>query len=105
MAERIHVKRVAEIIGVSASKVYQMVADGQLPGAKIAGRWSFNEAEVRAWLADRVCEANGLQNRRLERLKDIEKKRFRKPRSTRSAQNLLTKWAPEDKPGGKLRFL
>lgn len=105
MTERIHVKRVAEIIGVSPSKVYQMVNDGELPGAKVAGRWSFCEAEIRAWLADQVRDSNGLINRRVERAKAIDKKRFRKPRSTPSAQDVLTKWAPGDKRTGRLRFL
>ena len=44
------VEEVAEYLRLNLFTVYRMAERGELPGAKIARRWRFSEADLRAWL-------------------------------------------------------
>ena len=46
------VEEVAEYLQVSDRTIYNMATDGQIPAAKIAGKWRFPKSEVDAWLGE-----------------------------------------------------
>lgn len=51
--ERIRVREVAAILGITARTVQAMAGRGALPSAvKVGRQWTFNEAAVRQWLVD-----------------------------------------------------
>ena len=43
------VDEVAQYLRLDRYTVYRMAERGELPGAKIARRWRFGEADLRAW--------------------------------------------------------
>src|SRR5579871_1628352 len=52
MAERINVRRVADILGVSIRTVQGMAIRGEIPSAaRIRKTWTFRETAVRDWIA------------------------------------------------------
>jgi excisionase family DNA binding protein len=44
----------AELIGVGRSKVYEMLATGELPSVRVGGRLRVPLNELREWVAQRV---------------------------------------------------
>jgi excisionase family DNA binding protein len=61
MSERIQTDRAREILGISRRSVQNLAARGELPSAAKCGRnWTFNEADLRRYVAERE-EANRQQ--------------------------------------------
>jgi excisionase family DNA binding protein len=44
----------AELIGIGRSKVYEMLATGELPSVRVGGRLRVPLNELREWVAQRV---------------------------------------------------
>ena len=63
LAKLLTIPEVAEYLRLNPFTVYRMAERGELAGAKIARRWRFSEADLRAWLA-RHTSAGTLQRRR-----------------------------------------
>jgi len=40
---------VAELLKLNVETIYDMVGHGELPAAKIRGRWRFDASELRKW--------------------------------------------------------
>lgn len=58
VSERIRVRRVAEITGLSIRSVQLMACRGKIPSAAQFGRtWTFNERAVREWVSAKEEEA------------------------------------------------
>lgn len=57
MRDVMTVDDVAAYLQVSDRTVYNLVADGQIPAVKIAGKWRFLKTAVDRWL-DELCWAN-----------------------------------------------
>jgi excisionase family DNA binding protein len=47
------IDEVAGYLRLNRYTVYRMAERGELPGAKIARRWRFEEREIRQWLQQR----------------------------------------------------
>jgi Helix-turn-helix domain len=61
MTERIQTGKAKEILGISLRSVQNLAAKGELPSAAKCGRsWTFNEADLRRYVAERE-EANRQQ--------------------------------------------
>lgn len=45
------VREAAHFLGVSADWVYDRAQDGTIPAFKMAKKWCFHPADVRAWFA------------------------------------------------------
>lgn len=48
----------AELIGIGRSKVYELLAAGELPSIRIGGSVRVPVDELRAWIARRIAERN-----------------------------------------------
>lgn len=53
-SERMQVRELAEVVGLSPRQVQAMAARGEIPSAALFGtRWTFNRAQVRRWVAQK----------------------------------------------------
>ncbi len=69
MAEYLSTSEVAKYLKLNQKKIYELVAAGQLPAARLSGKWLFPKALVDAWVAERtVYPATGLMGALLDRL-------------------------------------
>ena len=84
MYERIRATRAAEILGVDVRSVQRLAQRAKIPAARVGGVWTFDEAQLRAWLTQQEIEtcrraaeaevassrrgATGAANRRLQPL-------------------------------------
>lgn len=49
----------AKLIGVSRSRLYELVRDGELRGFSVGSIRLFSAEELRGWIADREARAKG----------------------------------------------
>lgn len=69
MAEYLSTSEVARYLKLNQKKIYALVGAGQLPAARIGGKWLFPKALVDTWVAERtVYPAAGLMSALLDRL-------------------------------------
>lgn len=66
--ERIRPRQAAGITGLTVRAIQAMALRGEIPGAaKLGGSWTFDEAKLRAWIAEQVekneSRAKGLGSR------------------------------------------
>lgn len=65
MTQRLYTPdEVAEIVGLSAFTVRQAIRDGELPAAKLRGRWRISPEDLDAWITGgRAAQARGANAR------------------------------------------
>ncbi len=69
MAEYLSTREVARYLKLNQKKVYALVAEGQLPAARISGKWLFPKELIDRWVADHtVYPAAGLIGALLDRV-------------------------------------
>ena len=51
-ADILDVQGAAALLGVSPRTIYKLVADGELPGAKVGKEWRFARKRLIDWVAD-----------------------------------------------------
>jgi excisionase family DNA binding protein len=69
MAEYLTTREVAKYLRLNEKKIYDLVARGQLPAARISGKWLFPRHLVDEWVArNTVCPATGLLGAVLDEL-------------------------------------
>ena len=56
MYERIRATRAAEILGVDVRSVQRLAQRAKIPAARVGGVWTFDEAQLRAWLTQQEIE-------------------------------------------------
>jgi len=61
----LNIDEVASYLRLNRYTVYRMAERGELPGAKIARRWRFSEADLRAWLEQHKAARASPRRRRL----------------------------------------
>ncbi len=54
---------VAEALQLNVETIYDMVGNGELPAAKIRGRWRFDPSEVREWFTRQRSSDAGTRER------------------------------------------
>ena len=54
--EILTLKEVAEYLKLAEKTAYRLATEGKLPGFKIGGRWRFKQADVAAWISERMSE-------------------------------------------------
>jgi excisionase family DNA binding protein len=48
------VSEVAEYLRLSRAKIYEMAQQGEIPCAKLTGRWRFKNEQIDAWMANQT---------------------------------------------------
>ncbi len=69
MAEYLSTREVARYLKLNQKKVYALVANGQLPAARISGKWLFPKELIDTWVAEHtVYPPGGLMGAMLDQL-------------------------------------
>jgi len=69
MAEYLTTKEIARYLRINEKKVYDLVARGELPAARISGKWLFPKHLVDQWVErNTVYPAHGLMGAVLDEL-------------------------------------
>lgn len=73
MAEYLTTSEVAKYLRLNQKKIYALVASGNLPAARVSGKWLFPKDLVDRWVADRTIHpASGIMGTLLDRLLIIQ---------------------------------
>lgn len=59
MAEYLSTREVASYLRLNQKKIYALVAAGEMPAARISGKWLFSKALVDGWVAGRTVHPTG----------------------------------------------
>ena len=59
MAEYLTTREIAKYLSLNEKKVYDLVSKGQLPAARISGKWLFDKALIDEWVAKNTLHPRG----------------------------------------------
>ncbi len=69
MAEYLTTSEVAKYLRLNQKKIYALVASGQMPAARVSGKWLFPKELVDRWVAERTIHpASGIMSTLLDRV-------------------------------------